>query len=68
METAFYIFKDHPNIKGMKFVVEPMIREKIMIGSDMPSFNSYQTVVQEYKKMFEEVGATLDLQKMDQFS
>ena len=29
METAYYVFKDHPNFKGMKVVVEPLIREKI---------------------------------------
>ena len=29
METAYYVFKDHPNFKKMKVVVEPIIREKI---------------------------------------
>jgi hypothetical protein len=29
METAYYVFKDHPNFKKMKIVVEPIIREKI---------------------------------------
>ena len=29
METAYYIFKDHPNWKTMEVIVEPIIREKI---------------------------------------
>jgi len=44
VETAYWIFKEHPNICGMKFVVEPLIREKITIGSDIPSWNSYKVL------------------------
>ena len=52
----------------MKFIVDPLIREKIMIGSDLPAMNSYKVLVDEYKKMFEERGAILDLSKMEQYS
>ena len=61
METAYYIFKDHPNIENIKFVVEPLIREKIMIGSDLPSKNSYETIIKEYQSKFEDIGASMDL-------
>ena len=52
VETAYYIFKDHPQIKGMKFIVEPRIREKILIGPDAPDWNSYEVNKNEYVKMF----------------
>jgi hypothetical protein len=61
METAYHIFKDHPNWQNLNFVVEPLIREKIMIGSDMPVFNSMKTITEEYLPLF----PNLDLSKLE---
>lgn len=63
LDTAYHIFKSHPNFAQIKFIVEPLIREKIMIGSDIPSFNSKQMILKEYKDLF----PNLDLSKLDGF-
>lgn len=61
IETAYYIFKDHPDIKEMKFIVDPRIREKIMIGSDAPCWNSFKMIQEEYVAQFQKIGIELDL-------
>ena len=48
METAYYTFKDHPNFKNIRFVVNPLLREKILIGGDLPSFDSHSVITNEY--------------------
>ena len=63
METAYHVFKDHPNFRKIEFVLEPTIREKIGISGDIPLSNnewqrSYDLV---YKEMFE---GRLDLTRM----
>lgn len=65
METAYHIFKDHPGAKSIKFVVEPHIREKIMIGSDAPSWNSHEVITLEYCQLFQDAGMTLDLSMIE---
>jgi hypothetical protein len=42
VETAFYSFKNHPNLKNIRFYVEPLIREKITVAADLPVWNSYK--------------------------
>jgi hypothetical protein len=36
METCYYMFNQHPNWKEMKFVLHPLLREKIGISGDVP--------------------------------
>lgn len=67
METAYHIFKNHPNIKNLTFHIDPVIREKIMIGSDLPSFDSFKTIQSEYLPMFEALGAKINVEKMRPF-
>jgi len=42
METAYWVFKDHPNFKGkkMKFVLHPMLRELCTVSCDIPLTNA----------------------------
>ena len=61
IETAFHIFKDHPNFKNMKFKVNPLIREKILIGGDYPVFNSFKTIKEEYQPLFESHGSSIEI-------
>ena len=54
METAYHMFKEHPNFGKIQFVLAPEIREKIGITGDIPLDNkewqtSYNLV---YKDMF----------------
>ena len=64
LETAYHIFKEHPNIKNMRVVVEPKAREKIMIGSDAPCWNSYEMIKKEYVPLFQDLGIDLDLSRI----
>ena len=36
IETAYFMFKDHPNFKNIKFIIHPIIRENIMTAGDIP--------------------------------
>jgi len=64
LETAFYIFKDHPNFKTMQFIVNPDLREKITITGDVPLNNcELVKVIQEvYQPMFQN---RLDVSKLE---
>lgn len=61
VETAFYSFKNHPNLKNIRFYVDPLIREKITIAADLPVWNSYKMLKEEYVQLFKDIGADLDL-------
>lgn len=63
IETAWYIFKDHPNFKNILFKINPDIREKILIGGDVPIFNSYEMILTEYVPMWEEKGSKIEFDK-----
>ena len=66
IETAFYTFKGHPNFKKIKFVVQPLCREKSTIAADVCEFNSAAMIRSEYKEMFDEAGVELDLSLIDE--
>ena len=61
VETAFYSFKNHPNLKNIRFYVDPLIREKITIAADLPVWNSYKMLQEEYVQQFKYIGVDLDL-------
>lgn len=48
IETAFHIFKDHPNFKNIKFKINSVIREKVLIAGDFPVFDSCKMIKEEY--------------------
>ena len=63
METAYHIFKNHPNFDKIDFILAPEIREKIGISGDIPLSNvewlrAYDCM---YKDMFK---GKLDLTQM----
>ena len=66
IETAFHMFKGHPKINGMRFVVHPLCRERICISSDICVFNSAAMIKHEYVAMFAVIGAVLDLSLIDE--
>ena len=65
LETAYYIFKDHPNFKTMQFIVNPDLREKITITGDVPLNNSQlaKELQEVYQPMFQN---RLDVSKLEQ--
>ena len=50
LETAYFMFKDHPNFKTIQFVVHPHIREPISMPSDLP--DDMEKVVNDYRPFF----------------
>lgn len=37
LQTAFYLFKDHPDFKSIKFVAAPLLRENLVCSCDIPT-------------------------------
>ena len=64
LETAYFIFKDHPNFKTMQFIVNPDLREKITITGDVPLNNSelFKVLQEVYQPMFQN---RLDVTKLE---
>jgi len=64
METCYYMFNQHPNWKDMKFIIHPLLREKIGISGDVPLPNDRFKYELEhlYQPMFE---GRLDLTYME---
>jgi hypothetical protein len=50
LETAYYMFKDHPNFENIKFIVHPMMRENIMTTGDLPS--DINSILSVFSKKF----------------
>ena len=59
LETAYFMFKDHPNFKTIKFVVHPHIREPITMPSDLP--DDIEQVLKDYKPFFPNLDTRLVL-------
>lgn len=53
LQTAFHIFKEHPQFKEIKFFVMPELREKLQVVADTPSLNA-SALMQEFKEEFGE--------------
>jgi hypothetical protein len=49
IETAYYMFKDHPNLKNnkMKILIHPLLREKMHVSVDIPASN-FGNMIKEY--------------------
>ena len=50
METAYLLFKHHPNFKNIKFIVFPDLRGRLINVSDIP-FPINKTI-SEFSKLF----------------
>ena len=61
LETTYHVFKSHPNIENIKFIVLPDMRECINISSDMPVNIEYT------EKRFKELIPQLDFSEFDKF-
>lgn len=68
MQTAYYMFRDHPN-KYLQFKVKPILREKIRVSGDMPSKNQLE-VMQEFMPLFNHLFMSgsnrLDLSELEE--
>jgi hypothetical protein len=54
IETAYYMFREHPNFETMTFVLNPTLREKITVSGDVPIGNSsfVEQIQNIYKPLF----------------
>jgi len=48
--TAYYVFKEHPNFKNMKFILAPLAREALLGAGDIPS--DIDEVIKRYSNWF----------------
>ena len=63
LESAYHLFKDHKNFEKIRFIVSPLLREKVMVAADLPSFDSATVIEKEYATLWEERGGTLEYNK-----
>lgn len=61
IQTAYYTFKDHPNLENIKFIVVPAWREFMNYASGVPSN------IQETVKSFEGKLPNIDMSLFDEF-
>ena len=52
LQTAYYIFKDHPNFHKINFKVQPILREKVRWASDLPSMDVLSMLETEFMPKF----------------
>ena len=50
IETAYYVFKTHPNFENIKFILLPKLREALDTTCDIP--NNILDTINEFKKKF----------------
>ena len=48
VETAYHIFRSHPNFREMEFIIHPDLREKISITGDLPLKDSLDYLLKDY--------------------
>lgn len=51
LKTAYFLFKDHKDFKNIKFIVLPLIRERLSAPSNIPGVR--QDIIEEFKEKFE---------------
>ena len=57
LQTAYYVFWNHPNFDDIKFIVVPKLKEGLKTCSDIPN-NIYETI-EEFSKKFKNFDASL---------
>jgi broad specificity phosphatase PhoE len=57
LETAYYIFKEHPDFSKIKFIVVPNLRESMNTSSDIPE--NFENVRDEFSKIFPHLDYSL---------
>ena len=64
IETAYHIFKDHPDFANLKVILHPILREKICVSGDVPLSNEdfSQQLKDVYQPLF---GNRIDTHLMD---
>ena len=50
LETAYYVFKNHPNFNNINFIVVPKLREQLYGMSDFP--NNIDETIKEFLPIF----------------
>lgn len=57
LETAYNIYKAHPDFDRIRFIILPSIRESLNTSSDLPS--DIDSIVSEYKEVFPRLDSSL---------
>mmetsp|Transcript_4678 Transcript_4678/g.7959 ORF Transcript_4678/g.7959 Transcript_4678/m.7959 type:complete len:297 (-) Transcript_4678:15-905(-) len=52
LDTAFFIFREHPNFYQIRFKVHPLIREKMRVSGDMPTCDVLNMIEREFQPKF----------------
>ena len=64
LETAYILFKNHPNFSSIKFIVDPDLREHIESPCDIP--NPIMKTLEHYKRFFPNFKTSrIDLKSKD---
>jgi hypothetical protein len=50
LQTAYYVFKSHPNFDKIKFIVCPLMREKLKATCDIPAVTA--DIINEFSRKF----------------
>lgn len=56
LETAFHVYKTHPNFENIRFIILPLIRESLNTSSDIPS--DIESVLAEFKEVIPQLDAS----------
>eukprot|EP00343_Euplotes_focardii_P009499 CAMPEP_0205823748 /NCGR_PEP_ID=MMETSP0206-20130828/17773_1 /ASSEMBLY_ACC=CAM_ASM_000279 /TAXON_ID=36767 /ORGANISM="Euplotes focardii, Strain TN1" /LENGTH=210 /DNA_ID=CAMNT_0053121191 /DNA_START=18 /DNA_END=647 /DNA_ORIENTATION=- len=57
LETAYNVYKTHPDFKKIRFIVLPWIRESLNTSSDFPS--DVENVIEEFKEVIPQLDSSL---------
>lgn len=61
LQTAFLLFKDHPNFANIKVIIDPDLREHIQSSCDIPQ--AWPITLKEYSRLFK---GEIDTKLMDE--
>lgn len=53
LQTAYYIFRDHPNFLKIRFKVIPEMREKIRVAGDIPALKVLDLIEDEFQAKYQ---------------
>ena len=49
-QTAYQVFKEHPNFENIKFVLVPDLKEHLKCTCDIPG--SFESLIKNYSSLF----------------
>ena len=56
LQTAYNLFKEHPNFKNIKVVLEPNLREQLNSSCDVPG--DINAIIYDFSTLFSQVDSS----------